>query len=60
MPEASKLTGIPPKISKNPLNKHSNGLSYHTRKGPQEKLSPKSRGPKINYMEYYQDTIPAA
>ena len=42
MPEVSKLTGIPPKISKNPPNRHSNGLSYHTRKGPQEKLSPKS------------------
>jgi len=41
MPEASKLTGIPLKISKNPPNKHSNGLSYHTKR-PQEKLSPKS------------------
>lgn len=32
MPQASKLAGIPLKISKNPHNKHSNGLSYHTHK----------------------------
>lgn len=32
MPEASKLAGIPPKLSKNPPNKHSNGPSYHTQK----------------------------
>ena len=62
MPEASKLTGIPPKISKNPVNKHRNGLPYHIRKGPQEKLSQNSEVPKINYMSilHYQDTIPAA